>query len=182
MKSKSILSTAVFLFSFYWVNAQSSSTWEIPMIEVNYQDSKGEEAILKVDPGFRYAELESEERNYRLFYHRNRPFIKDIRILDQRSDSQIARGKGGFFFGNARIEFADGSEIKLRRKRSPNGYEITGTYGPLFLVKNHAFTPTKTFEESDFLAQAMFLFRRIQETQNPPTEVIYQNHVITSNR
>ncbi|WP_297338137.1 hypothetical protein [Algoriphagus sp.] len=182
MKSKTILSTAVLLLSCYWVKAQSSSTWEIPMIEVNYQNPKGEEAKLKVDPGFRYAELESEEKNYRLFYHRNRPFIKDIRIVDQMSDLQVARGRGGFFFGNARIEFQDGSEIKLKRKKSANGYEITGTYGPVFLVKNHAFTPTKTYEESDFLAQAMFLFRRIQETQNPPTAVIYQNNAITSNR
>lgn len=182
MKSKTILSTAILLFSFYSVKAQSSSPWEIPMIEVNYQDPNGDQAILKVDPGFRYAELESEEWNYRLFFHRNRPFIKDIRMVDQDSDLQIARGRGSFFFGNARIEFVDGSEIRLKRTKSANGYEITGTYGPVFLVKNHAFTPTKTYEESDFLAQAMFLFRRIQETQKPPTEIIYQNNAITSNR
>lgn len=182
MKLKAIFSVIICFFSYHAIQAQESSSWEIPMIEIDYQDPSGESALLKVDPGFRYAELESEGRNYRLFYHRNRPFINDIRIVDQNSDLQIARGRGGFFFGNARIEFQDGSEIKLRRKRSPNGYEITGTYGPVFMVKNHAFTPTKTYEENDFLAQAMFLFRRIQETQKPPTEVIYQNHAITSNR
>ncbi len=179
MNIKTIFTTFSLLFSFYLVKAQNPPSWEMPMAEVKYQDPNGESALLKIDQGFRYAELESKERKFRLFFHRNRPLIKNIRIIDQNSDLEIARGRGGFFLGNARIEFIDVSVIKLDRKNFPNGYEITGPFGPLFLVKNHAFTPIKTYEENDFLAQAMFLFQRIRDTQNPPQEVIYHYNSIT---
>ncbi|WP_026951165.1 hypothetical protein [Algoriphagus mannitolivorans] len=181
MKTRSLFLLIGLLILSFQANSQSTASWEVPMIEVKYQAPRGETTFLKVDSGFRYADLAFDNRSFRLFYQHNRQSIKNIRMVDQNSKLQIARGRGGSFFGNSRVVFVDGTEVKLKRKNFANGYEITGPYGPLFLVENHAITPTKTYQESDFLTQAMFIFGRIQSTQKPPSDIIYFYNTATIN-
>lgn len=173
MKSKSIALLITLIIATLPAWAQTAASWEVPTIRVNYQEENGQRAVLEVDSGFRYADLNYQDRNYRLFYQHNRAMIKNIRIVDQDSKLQIARGRGGSFWGNSRVVFVDGTEIRIKRKNFANGYEVTGPNGPLFRIENHAYAPTKTNGESEFLTQAMFMFRRIQYTQKPDVNVIY---------
>lgn len=135
-------------------------------------ENGSEEAIMKVDPGFNYADLSHEERNYRILtYGTNK--IKYARIIDQDSKLQIARGRGSYFWGNARFEFVDGDVFKLKMKRNRTGYEIIGPYGSLFVVENFGISPVKTLNDKDFLIQSLYVFDRIKSTQKPPVDVIY---------
>jgi hypothetical protein len=165
----------LFLFTFGFMNltnAQNEIGWKPNLDEVKFITQSGEESVLGVDPGLRYANLQHQQREYRLFYHRNDMRIKNIRIVDQKSGLQIARGRGNYFWGNARIEFVDEELVKLKIKRNQNGYTIIGPYGELFKVENQAISPVNTFGEKDFLSQAFFLFEWIKTTQKPPQEVI----------
>jgi len=50
---------------------------------------------MRIDPVFRYADIQYEGRSFRVFYNRNNPKFKHARIVDNDSKMQIARGKGG---------------------------------------------------------------------------------------
>ena len=164
----------------FQVKSQSSSSWEVPMIEVKCQDPSGEKALMKVDPGFQYADLHHDERVFRLFYHNNNGILKNARIVDKDSKLQVARGKGNYFWGNARFEFVGGEVFKLKKKRNRNGYEIIGPFGPLFIVENFGISSVKTLNEKDFLTQAFFVFDQIKTTQKPPADVIYYAAPVTT--
>jgi hypothetical protein len=153
-------------------NGQTEAGWKPQLNEVKFVAQTGAESVLGVDPGFRYANLSHDRRDYRMFYHRNIIKNKNIRIVDQKSGLEIARGRGTFFWGSGRIEFIDGEIIRLKRKNDPNGYTIIGPYGELFKVENQAMGKVKTYGEKDFLAQAFFFFEWIRITQNPPQDVV----------
>lgn len=153
--------------------AQENPTWQTPMHEVKFIANGTEEAIMKVDPSLRFADLSLDERTFRLLFKYDPGHIKQARIIDQDSKLQVARGKGSYFWGNARFEFVDGDTFKVKMKRNSSGYEVIGPYGPLFAVENHGIKPVKTLNEKDFLAQAFYVFARIKSTQRPPTEVVY---------
>lgn len=173
---KSALLFSLFLIVFGTVKAQETPTWQTPMHEVKFIANGTEEAIMKVDPGLNYADLSHNERIFRLLFVYSTGKIKHARIIDQDSKLQVARGKGSYFWGNARFEFIDGDIFKVKIKRNKTDYEVIGPYGPLFIVENHGIKPVKTLNEKDFLAQAFYVFARIKSTQTPPTDVI----VITS--
>jgi hypothetical protein len=170
---QTILLFAIFSLLSIPSRAQENPTWQTPMHEVKLMTNGSEEAIMKVDPGYNYADLSHEGRNYRILYIYSTGKVKHARIIDQDSKLQIARGKGSYFWGNARFEFIDGEVFKLKSKRTQTGYEIIGPYGPLFAVENFGIRPVKTLNEKDFLAQAVFVFDRIKSTQKPPADVIY---------
>ncbi|GAB2484258.1 hypothetical protein [Algoriphagus taiwanensis] len=179
MKTRSLFLLFGLMILSLQANSQSAASWELPMIEVKFQESGGENTLLKVDPGFQYADLHQGNRTTRMFYHKNYGIIKNARIIDQNSKQQIARGKGSYFWGNARFEFESGEVFKLKRKRSQNGHEIIGPYGPLFLVENFGIKPIKTLNERDFIAQSFFVFDQIKTTQKPPSDLIYLAQPVT---
>jgi hypothetical protein len=169
---KSIL---LFLFistTFLTVSAQTESGWNQKLNEVKFKSQTGEESVLGVDPGLRYANLQHQDRSFRLFYNRNDMRTKNIRIVDQKSGLEIAKGRGNTFWGNGRIEFIDGETVKLKRKRNQNGYTIIGPYGELFKIENQAISPVQTYGEKDFLSQAFFVFEWIKTTQKPPQDIV----------
>jgi hypothetical protein len=153
-------------------NGQTEIGWKPNLNEVKFVAQTGEESVLGIDPGLRCANLQHQGRDYRLFYNRNDIRSKNIRIVDQKSGLQIARGRGNIFWGSGRIEFIDGEIVKLRRKNNPNGYTIIGPYGELFKVENQAMSPVKTVGEKDFLSQAFFFFEWIKITQKLPQDVV----------
>ena len=154
------------------VGAQSQSGWNQKLNEVKFESQTGDESVLGIDQGLRYANLKHLGSDFRLFYNRNSLKTKNIRIVNQNSSQEIARGKGNFFWGNTRIEFADGETVKLSRKRNQNGYTIIGPYGELFKIENQAISTVKTYGEKDFLAQAFFVFDWVKKTQNPQQDVL----------
>lgn len=170
---KSIVTFILLLLSVVvFSNAQSQGEWSIPKAEIIFKSEQGDIAKMWMDPGFRYADLEFQGRSYRVFYHRNNTKFKHARIVDNDSKMPIAKGKGASFRASGKFIFINGEEIKVRQKDNPNGYEIIGPYGTLFKVENHGINPVKTYQETDFLANAFFLFRRIKDTQTPPSQVI----------
>lgn len=177
---QAVLLFALFLIVAITATAQENQTWETPMQEVKFKSDGSEKAIMRVDPGFNYADLFHEERTYRILYIYDTGKIKHARIIDQDSKLQIARGKGSYFWGNARFEFVDGDVFKLKMKRNRTGYEVIGPYGPLFVVENFGISPVKTLNEKDFLAQAVFVFDRIKRTQKPPADVIFYSAPVTT--
>ncbi|MDG1278562.1 MAG: hypothetical protein P8O16_14865 [Algoriphagus sp.] len=169
---KSILLFLFIITTFMTVSAQTESGWNQKLNEVKFKSQTGEESVLGVDPGLRYANLQHHDRDFRLFYNRNDMRTKNIRIVDQKSGLEIAKGRGNIFWGNGRIEFIDGETVKLKRKRNQNGYTIIGPYGELFKIENQAISPVKTYGEKDFLSQAFFVFDWIKTTQKPPQDVV----------
>jgi hypothetical protein len=157
------------------VTAQSSAEWQAPMYEVNFASDKGEEAKMEIDKGFRYADLDFEGRKFHLFFNHDNNMIKKARIVESKTNLQIARGKGSYFWGNARFEFIDAEVYKVKKKNHANGYVITGPSGTLFKVENHAIIPIKPNNEKDFLAQAFYVFERIKQTQSNPSDVMIFN-------
>jgi len=154
------------------VVAQSQSGWSQKLNEVKFESQTGDESVLGIDPGLRYSNHQHLGSNFRLFYNRNTLKTKNIRIVNQNSSQEIARGKGDFFWGNARIEFAEGETVKLSRKKNQNGYAIIGPYGELFKIENQAISPVKTYGEKDFLSQAFFVFDWMKKTQKPQQDVL----------
>jgi hypothetical protein len=150
---------------------QKGSGWDILKHEILFNDEHGEVAKMWMDPGLRYADISYDGRSYRVFYHNNISKFKRARIYDNESKIEIGRAKGNLG-GSGRFIFINGEQIHVKRKRYPNGYEIVGPYGPLFKVENHGVSSVKTYQETDFLVQAFFLFDRIKVTQTPPAEVI----------
>lgn len=161
----------IFCVSVSFALAQSESGWSVPKNEIIFRNEQGEVAKMWVDQGLRYADVEYQGRTFRVFYHRNNNNFNKARIVDNDSQVEIARGRGGLN-GLGKFVFENGEEVKLIKKRSPNGYEIIGPYGTLFKVENHGISPAKTYQQSDFLAQAFFVFDRIKHTQTPPSEVL----------
>lgn len=170
---KLALFSSLFLLLAVIAKAQEISGWTPPMHEVKFISGDSKDAIMSVDPGFQYADLKKEDRLFRLFFHNNNPVLKNARIVDQESKLVVARGRGSYFWGTARLEFIGGEDFQLKRKRYRNGYEIIGPYGPLFRVENFGISPVKTLNEIDFLAQAFFVFDQIKTTQKPTSDVIY---------
>lgn len=154
-------------------NAQDIPTWKTPMHEVKFLSRESEVATLSIDPSLRYADLHQNERVFRMFYDDNNGIIKKARIIDQHSNLMVAKGRGSYFWGTARFEFIGGEVFRVKLDRKRNGYEIIGPYGRLFVVENFGIIPVKTLNESDFLAQAFYVFDRIKTTQKPPTEVLF---------
>jgi hypothetical protein len=174
---KSTLSFIFLLFSgIVFSNAQSDGAWSISKEEIVLKDDHGDSAKMWMDPGFRYADLQYQGRSFRVFYNRNNPKFKHARIVDNDSKMQIGKGKGALFGSSGKFIFVNGDEIRVRQKSDPNGYEIISQNGTLFKVENHGITPIKTNQETEFLAQAFFVFRRIKYTQTPTSQVI----VVTS--
>lgn len=171
MKKSALLFSLVLILA--TANAQENQTWETPMHTIKFMANGSEEATMKVDPGLNYADLSHDERTFRLLFQYGSSFIKHARIIDQDSKLQVARGRGSYFWGNARFEFVDGDVFKVKMKRNRTGYEIIGPYGPLFVVENFGIKSVKTLNEKDFLAQAFYVYGHIKATQKPPTEVIY---------
>lgn len=172
---KNLLLLLVFLVTLGMTNAQNSAKWSEPMYQVSFKADTGEEAKMEIDKGYRYADLDFDGRVFHLFFNGNVKRIKQARILEPKTNLQVARGKGSYFWGNARFEFVDGEVYKIKRKYYSNGYEIIGPYGTLFKVENHAISPVKPINEKDFLAQAFFVFERIRVTQSNPTDVMIYN-------
>ena len=175
MKQTFLVVTFFWIFTFA-ASAQEGPTWQTPMHEVKFISGESEDAVLSVDPGFKFADLRQNERLFRLFYDNNNAIIKRARIVDQHSNLMVAKGRGSYFWGTARFEFVGGEVIKVKLNRNRNGYEIIGPYGRLFVVENFGISPVKTLNERDFLAQAFYVFDRIKTTQRPPSDVV----IITS--
>ncbi|GAA0878237.1 hypothetical protein GCM10009119_12050 [Algoriphagus jejuensis] len=155
------------------------------MHEVTFSSDGETQAKMEIDQGYRFADLELEERSFHLFFNRDNASLKNARIVEPQSKLQIARGKGSYFWGNARFEFVGGEVYKIKRKKNVNGYEIIGPYGTLFKIENHAMTKVSTYNEHDFLAQAFFVFERIKVTQSRPSDVIIYTsnyYPVTSNK
>ena len=155
-----------------FLSAQTQSQWISPTNSMKIVSSDGEESMLNFDPGFKYADFQSEGRSYHYFFNRDIQSIKNIRIVDTDSKLQIARGKGSWFWGNAKMVFVDGEIFKLKMDRNKNGYTVIGPYGPLFTVENQKITSTTTYNEKDLLTQVFFVFDRLRTTQKPPSDVI----------
>lgn len=172
MKKSALLFSLTLVLAFI-AKAQEKSSWTSPMHEVKFVSGDSDDALMSIDPGFQYADLQQENRHFRLFFHKDNAIIKNARIVDQQSKLVVAKGRGSYFWGSARFEFVDGEEFRVKRKRNPNGYEIIGPYGPLFTVENFGISPVNTLNEKDFLAQAFFVFEQIRTTQKPPSDVIY---------
>ncbi len=153
--------------------AQTQPDWALPVHELKFVNENGETANLKVDPGFDYADLIDGSENIRFFFNRNQANFRQARIVNQENNELIARGKGGFFFGGAKMAFTDGSIVKLKKVKNPNGYEIIGPHGSIFKVENQGIKPVSTLSKADFLTQTFFVFDRIRATQEPPADVIY---------
>ena len=153
--------------------AQSQAIWDLPVHNVKFMNESGRAANLKVDPGFDYADLIDGSEKIRFFYNRNNANFRQARIFDQETNELIARGKGGFFFGDAKMVFTDGSVVKLKKLKNANGYDIIGPHGSLFTVENHGIKPLSTLNKPEFLTQTFFVFERIRATQQPPADIIY---------
>ncbi|PZX56025.1 hypothetical protein LV84_02390 [Algoriphagus ratkowskyi] len=160
------------------ITAQSSAEWKAPMYQVSFESDSGAMAQMQIDKGYRYADLDFEGRKFHLFFNHDNNEIKNARIMEPKTNLQIARGRGSYFWGNARFEFVDGEVYKVKRKNKANGYEIIGPYGTLFKVENHAISPVKPINEKDFLTQAFYVFQRIKVTQSNPSDVMifYSNY------
>lgn len=175
----------VFTFiTFVTASAQTSAEWKAPMYQVNFASDDGEEAKMEIDQGYRYADLDFDGRKFHLFFNHDINKIKKARIVEPKTNLQIARGKGSYFWGNARFEFVDGEVYKVKKKHKTNGYDIIGPYGILFKVENHAISPVNPLNEKDFLTQAFYVFERIKITQSKPSDVMifYSNYYpISSN-
>lgn len=169
---KSALLFFLFLILIVTAKAQDIPTWKAPMHEVKFLSGESEEAVLSIDLSLRYADLHQNERVFRLFYDDNNAIIKKARIVDQHSKLAIAKGRGSYFWGTARFEFIGGEIFRVKLDRKRNGYEIIGPYGRLFVVENFGIIPIKTLNETDFLAQAFYVFDRIKTTQKPPSEEV----------
>ncbi|WP_339869092.1 hypothetical protein [uncultured Algoriphagus sp.] len=170
---KNILFILILVFVIQGIaKAQNAAEWTAPMHQVNFKADSGEEAKMEIDRGYRYADLDFEGRTFHLFFNHDDNKIKKARIVEPKTNLQIARGKGSYFWGSARFEFVDGEVYKVKRKRHTNGYEIIGPNGILFKVENHAISPVKPLNEKDFLAQAFYVFERIKITQSNPSDVM----------
>ena len=170
---KPILFFLLFLMFSTIAKSQENPTWQTPMHEVKFMSNGSAEAILRVDPSLRYADLTRDQRTFRLLFIYDPGHIKHAKILDLNTNFQVARGRGSYFWGNARFEFADGEIFKVKIKRNKMGHEVIGPYGLLFAIENHGIKPVKTVNEKDFLIQAFYVFARIKSTQKPPTEIIF---------
>ncbi|MBN7811271.1 hypothetical protein J0A68_09900 [Algoriphagus sp. H41] len=155
------------------LSAQTKADWTLPLHEIEFLDEQGEKAKLKVDPGFDYADLEKNGDKIRFFFNRNNTNFRQARIVDNESSELIARGKGGFFFGGAKMVFADGTVVNLKKEKNPNGYQVIGPHGSIFKVENQGISPVSTLSQAEFLTQTFFVFDRIRATQEPPADVIY---------
>lgn len=171
MKYFSLLPT-LFVLSVCFVHAQQSAEWKAPMYQLNFASDTGAEAKMEIDKGYRYADLDFDGRKFHLFFHQDITNIKKARIIEPQTNLQVARGKGSYFWGNARFEFVDGEVYKVKKKNKANGYEIIGPNGTLFKVENHAISPVETLNEKDFLTQAFYVFERIKVTQSAPSDVM----------
>ncbi len=180
MKKSALLSIFLFSISIYGFS-QNSSSWKTNLNEVKFISEDGKESQLDLDPGFRFAEFKFEGRELRFYFNRNQQKIKHIRINDEDTKLQIARGKGSWFWGSARMEFVSGETLKLKMDRNSNGYEIIGPYGPLFIVENQKIKSTPTINDQDFITQAFFVFDRIRETQKPAQELVWVYTSVNSN-
>lgn len=176
---------SIIVFSFLMTfSTLAQDGWKTPKQKVEFKSDDGKEANMEVDQGYMFADLELEGRKFHLFFHRDMQKINKARIIDSKTDLLVARGKGSYFWGNARFEFVDGVIFKVKRKYNPNGYDIIGPYGPLFSVKNHAISTITPLNEKDFIAQAFYVFERIKVTQSNPSDlvIIYNDyHPISSN-
>jgi hypothetical protein len=161
-----------FILSSLAVLGQSKPGWNTNLNEIKFLSESGAESQLDVDPGFRYAEFKSEGRVFRFFFNRNQQMVRNVRIIDEESKLQVARGRGSWFWGNARMEFIDGENLELKIRRNRNGYTIIGPYGPLFLVENQKIKSPQTYTEKDMLAQAFFVFDRVRTTREPINNII----------
>ena len=168
----SLLFIPLLFASFGMANAQNVGQWNTPMYEVSFKSDSGEEAKMEIDKGYRYADLDFDGRKFHLFFNHDDKRIKMARIMEPKTNLQVARGRGSYFWGNARFEFVDGEVYKVKKKNHANGYEIIGPYGTLFKVENHAITPVKPINEKDFLTQAFYVFERIKVTQSNPSDVM----------
>jgi len=167
------LSLLLLLFTLIqYTHAQSFSDWAIPSQKMVLKNEHGEVARMWMGPGLKYADINYQEKSYRVFYHRDNPIIARARIIDNESKKLVARGRGSFFWRTGKFVFDSGEEIKIVRKDKANGYDILGPYGMLFKVENHGITPVKIYNEMDFLAHAFFMFDRIRHIETPPAEVM----------
>jgi hypothetical protein len=166
------------VFGSFVVFGQNKSGWNSNHNEINFVTETGEKSKLDVDPGFRYAEFTTENRVFRFFFDRNKQAVRNFRIMDEESKLQIARGRGNWFWGNARMEFLDGESLKFKIRRNRNGYLISGPSGQLFVVENQKIITAKTNSEKEMLVQAFFVFDRVRTTQKPITNVV----IVTSNK
>lgn len=167
-----LLFLTLFLLGTGISTAQSLAEWKTPVHQVSIETETGEEAKMEIDKGYRYADLDYLDRKFHLFFHRDIKKIKKARIVEPKTNLQIARGKGSYFWGNARFEFVDGEVYKVKKKNTANGYQIIGPYGILFKVEDHAISPVETLTEKDFLAQAFYVFERVKVTQSAPADVM----------
>lgn len=167
-----LLILPLFFLSLGLVTAQSAAEWKAPMYQVNFESDTGVEAKMEIDKAYQYADLDYDDRAFHLFFHNDVTNIKKARIIEPKTNLQVARGKGSYFWGNARFEFVDGEVYKVKKKNKANGYEIIGPYGTLFNVENHAISPVETLNEKDFLTQAFYVFERIKVTQRTPANVM----------
>jgi hypothetical protein len=132
---KSILLLLYIITTFVTVSEQTESDWNQKLNKVKFKSQTGEESVLGIDPVLCYANLEHNGRDFRLFYNRNNVRIKNIRIVDQKSGLEIAKGKGNVFWGNGRIEFIGGEMLYSKLKRNQNGYAIIGPCIELFKIE-----------------------------------------------
>lgn len=150
--------------------AQNGPKWSTPVMDIPYGTELDSSVSLKIDKGFLFADLIKDSNDTRIFFHKDIQSLSKVRIVNNQTNELIAKGRGSYFFGSARFEFADGETIKIQRKKNPNGYEIIGPYGVLFKVENQGIGYAKTYSDQELLIQAFYVFDRIKETQTPTEE------------
>jgi hypothetical protein len=86
--------------------------------KVKFVSLSGEESVLGIVPSFRFAHLQHQTQQLKMFYTRNIKKNKNIRIVDQKTSLELAKGKANCFLGNARIEFLDVEILKLEMDKN----------------------------------------------------------------
>ncbi len=169
---KSALTLFLILIGNIGLYAQIQTGWNTNQHEVKFVSESGEISLLEVDAGFKYAQFQIEDKKLHFFFNRDKQAVKHIRIIDEQTKLPYGRGRGSWFWGNARLEFENGEKLQLIKDQTRNGYSIIGPYGAVFLVENQKISATKTFNEKEEVAQAFFVFDRLRTTQKPLNEVL----------
>jgi hypothetical protein len=165
---------------FISVNLASSQTqvaWDQPGIPVTISANGQVLGKLEIDRGFKFAHLSLGENRYKLIFPSRNP--NRTRIVDVATNQTVAEGRGVPFRNSGSLTFSDGEVYHLFVKRKRDGYDIIGPYGIIFSVTDGEIMPVKVLSDKEIMVQALYVFDRINTTQQVQPQVIYQP-IVTS--
>ena len=86
-----------------------------------------------------------------MFYNNANGILKNARIVDQDSKLQVARGKGSYFWGNARFEFVGGEGGSLLLDAAVNAIntQVSVMIPPCFSVIKSNLIESETMLEGE---------------------------------